>query len=61
VVLGGRTGVNNDITESGVYFGTPPKPLREGQRIMMAQQRVPELLQRVKDLERRLQELEGKQ
>ncbi len=51
VVLGGRTGVSGDISEPGVYFGTPPIPIKEGLRVFALVNKLPEIWKRLRDLE----------
>ena len=53
VVLAGRAGVMNDITEPGTYFGLPARPLAEAMRTLMLYTKLQELFKRIKDLERR--------
>lgn len=57
VVLGGRSGVAQDITEPGSYFGTPAAPMREATRNMLIAAKLPDLLQRIRAMERELQAL----
>jgi UDP-3-O-[3-hydroxymyristoyl] glucosamine N-acyltransferase len=52
VILGGRTGVTNDIKEPGTYFGLPARPLGEAMRTLMLTTKLQDLFRRVKDLER---------
>jgi UDP-3-O-[3-hydroxymyristoyl] glucosamine N-acyltransferase len=58
VTLAGRAAVGHDLTEPGVYFGVPAVPAMEGQRILLAQARLPELLRRVRRLEQELSRLQ---
>jgi len=58
VILGGRTGVTNDIQEAGVYWGLPAKPILTAKRIIALMAKLPQLHKTIKDLERRLEELE---
>lgn len=61
VVLGGRTGVMQDISQRGEYWGTPAVPIREALRQMAALQQLPDLIKRIKLLERELAELKAEQ
>ena len=56
-VLGGRSGVFQDIDEPGEYFGLPPVPLATAMRLIALQQRLPELFNRIKELESKVEEL----
>jgi UDP-3-O-[3-hydroxymyristoyl] glucosamine N-acyltransferase len=58
--FGGRAGIAQDITEPGIYFGLPAKPIREATRVMMMSWKLPEYVDRIKSLEKRLEELEKK-
>ena len=58
VILAGRTGVTNDLTEVGAYWGTPAKPIGFAKRIVAMMQKLPELNRTIKDLEKRLAQLE---
>jgi UDP-3-O-[3-hydroxymyristoyl] glucosamine N-acyltransferase len=51
VVLGGRSGVFQDIEDPGQYSGLPPLPLSSAMRVMALQVRLPELFRRLKQLE----------
>jgi len=57
-VIGGGAKVYGDITEPGVYSGTPARPHQERLRTVALQHRLPDLLDRIKQLEARLAELE---
>ncbi len=54
VVLGGRTGVAQDITKPGTYFGIPAMPMTDALRNMVIATRLPELVARLRKLERRV-------
>ncbi len=56
VVLGGRSGVSGDIKESGVYFGTPPIPIKEGLRVFALTNKLPEIWKRLRDLEEKFKD-----
>ena len=58
VVLAGRTGVESDISEPGIYFGLPATPHVRAKRVMLLTAKLPELYERVKQLEKRLAELD---
>lgn len=55
----GRVGVIQDITEPGVYFGYPAKPIKESRRSEMQIKRIPTLQKQLKELEKRIAELES--
>lgn len=57
--LAGRTGVMQDITEPGQYFGTPAIPLREAMRQIAALAKLPDALKRIKQLEAEIEELKN--
>lgn len=58
-VIGGGSKVYGDITEPGIYSGTPARPHQERLRTLAWQRRLPELIERIKQLEARLAEREG--
>lgn len=58
IVLGGRTGVTNDLSEPGAYWGTPATPLRKAMHAAALSRKLPELLERIKTLEAKIQQLE---
>jgi len=60
VMAGAQTGIPSDVEAGAKVFGTPARPLRLAQRIMVAEGRLPELLQRVRALEQRLEKLAGR-
>jgi UDP-3-O-[3-hydroxymyristoyl] glucosamine N-acyltransferase len=60
VVLGGRSSVDRDITEPGVYFGTPARPGAEAKRSMVISTKLPQLLTRIRELEKKVEKLEKK-
>lgn len=60
IQLGGRTGVMQDLTEPGAYFGVPAIPVKEHLRIMLIQQKLPEMLKRIKALEEALAKADSK-
>ena len=51
VVIGGRSGVFQDIVDAGQYLGLPPLPLSSALRLMALQARLPEVFKRIKQLE----------
>jgi UDP-3-O-[3-hydroxymyristoyl] glucosamine N-acyltransferase len=51
VVIGGRSGVFQDLDEPGEYLGLPPLPIVSAMRVMALQTRLPELFKRLKQLE----------
>ena len=56
--LAAQSGVPSDIAAGEVWSGTPARPMTEAKRILVAEERLPELLRRVRALEQRLTELE---
>jgi UDP-3-O-[3-hydroxymyristoyl] glucosamine N-acyltransferase len=58
-MLGARTGVVGNVAPGEKLLGDYGLPIREFQRIALAQRRLPELLRRVRAMERRLARLEG--
>jgi len=56
VALMGQSGPVSNITEPGIYFGTPARPVKETHRITVALARLPRLLRRVRALEARLEQ-----
>ena len=69
-VLGGRpqdlkykdgtpSGVPADLGAGEKVLGTPPRPLTEAKRIMLATGHLPEMVRRLRTLERRLARLES--
>lgn len=61
VTLGGRSGVIQDVTEPGEYFGIPAIPVQEALRSMLLAQRLPELFRRLKTLEREVAQLRSEE
>lgn len=57
VVLGGRSGVFQDIDEAGQYLGLPPLPIASAMRVMALSSRLPELFKRIKQLEDQVEAL----
>jgi UDP-3-O-[3-hydroxymyristoyl] glucosamine N-acyltransferase len=53
------SGVSRNLPGGQAYLGVPALPLREGKRVRLFQNKLPELYQRIKALEQRLEELEG--
>jgi len=56
--IGGRAGVTKSVAPGKVVSGFPAMDHNLERRVLVAQQRTPELLRRVRELERRLQALE---
>lgn len=61
IFLAGRTGVTKDLTESGVYWGVPARPIITAKRISNLVTKLPDMHKRIKELEARLAMLEQKQ
>lgn len=58
--IGGRSGVPKSIEAGRIVSGNPAKDHSLERRVLVAQQRLPELLRRVRQLERQIQELKDK-
>lgn len=58
--LGAKTGVHKSLEGGQTYIGAPAAPEAEARRILMAQQRLPELRKQVKDLERQMADLHAR-
>ena len=58
VTLAAGAVVHGNISEPGVYSGTPARPHQGQMRVMAATQRIPDLLKVVRSLEKRVAELE---
>lgn len=54
VMIAGQSGVINNVADGERMFGAPARPERQMKRIIIAQDRLPELLKRVAKLERQL-------
>jgi UDP-3-O-[3-hydroxymyristoyl] glucosamine N-acyltransferase len=52
VSLAGRTGVTNNVTLPGTYFGLPARPLGEAMRTLALYTKLSDLFRRVRDLEK---------
>lgn len=61
VSLGGRSGVAQDITKAGEYFGQPAMPKREAIRVLLLQGKLPDLFARLRALESKVEALENPQ
>jgi len=59
VVAGAQAGIPGSLEAGARVLGTPARPLGLARRIMVAENRLPELLQRVRALEQRLEQLAG--
>lgn len=55
--IGGKAGVHKDLPGGQTYIGSPAAPEAEARRIVMAQQRLPELRKQLRDLEKQVEEL----
>lgn len=60
VMVGAQSGVSNNITEPGVYSGSPIMPHKEWLKTSMTLPRLPEMRKSVADLEKRVAALEVK-
>jgi len=58
VMLAAQSGVNKDIPDGAQMFGAPAMPAREGMKIVMAIQHLPEMMQTIRDLKKRIESLE---
>ncbi|MCX7000925.1 MAG: UDP-3-O-(3-hydroxymyristoyl)glucosamine N-acyltransferase [Candidatus Sumerlaeota bacterium] len=58
VMLAAQSGVNKDIPDGAQMFGAPAMPAREGMKIVMAMQHLPEMMQTIRDLKKRIESLE---
>ncbi len=58
--VGAKAGVTNNIDDGETVLGQPAIPIREHKRLVVYQQRLPELSDTVKRLERELAELKAK-
>ena len=56
--VGGRAGVTKSVEAGKIVSGFPAMDHNEERRVLVAQQRVPQLLRRVRDLEQRIEALE---
>lgn len=56
VVLGGRSGVDRDITEPGQYFGTPARPVMEALRAFSLLPKLPDMMSRIRQLEKKVKD-----
>ena len=57
-ILAARTGVLKDLEADTIYMGTPARPIREAQKQMALQARLPKLVAQVKELQRKLDALD---
>lgn len=57
VVIGGRSALMGDIRAPGVYWGTPPRPVKETLREAASLRRLPDLFHRLRQLEAELERL----
>lgn len=51
IILAGRAGVTKNLTEPGVYYGMPARPMAKEQRRLASINLLPKLLKRLKKLE----------
>jgi UDP-3-O-[3-hydroxymyristoyl] glucosamine N-acyltransferase len=58
VMLAAQSGVNKDIPDGAQMFGAPAMPAREGMKIVMAIQHLPEMMRTIRDLKKRIESLE---
>lgn len=52
-VVGGKSSVWGNITQPGLYSGTPARPHKTACRIIATEKRLPEIMRRLKELERK--------
>lgn len=57
VTLATRTGVMEDITEKGVYWGSPSTAMATEMKNVAAYRQLPELIKRIRNLEKALEDL----
>lgn len=60
VVLAAKSGIFKDLTEPGVYSGSPARPLRSELRARAAMRRVPDLLREVQALRKEIEALKSR-
>jgi len=58
VMLAAQSGVNKSIPDGAQMFGAPAMPAREGMKIIMAMQHLPEMMQTIRELKKRIESLE---
>ncbi len=58
IIVGGGAAVIGNLTQPGVYAGSPARRHQEHYRAQAGQKKIPDLRRRVRELERRLAELE---
>jgi UDP-3-O-[3-hydroxymyristoyl] glucosamine N-acyltransferase len=58
--LAAKTGAHKDLPGHQTYIGTPAAPEAEARRIVMAQQRLPELRKHLRDLEKQVSEISAR-
>ncbi|MDP2683181.1 MAG: UDP-3-O-(3-hydroxymyristoyl)glucosamine N-acyltransferase [Deltaproteobacteria bacterium] len=58
VIIGSQSGVAQDITEKGVFSGTPAIPHREWLKAQNIFAKLPEMRKKILELEKRVEELE---
>ncbi|MEM1107106.1 MAG: UDP-3-O-(3-hydroxymyristoyl)glucosamine N-acyltransferase [Planctomycetota bacterium] len=60
VTIAADAKVMTDIPDGETWGGTPATPLSDAKRVVLAQQRVPEMVKQIKSLTKRLAELEAR-
>jgi len=58
--VGAKAGVHKDLPGNQTYIGAPAAPEADARRILMAQQKLPELRKQLRDLERQMAELSAR-
>lgn len=58
VIIGAQSGISKSITEPGVYFGYPAKPLKTALRLEAHIRNLPEYADKIKQLEAKISQLE---
>ncbi|MBK1833108.1 UDP-3-O-(3-hydroxymyristoyl)glucosamine N-acyltransferase [Roseibacillus ishigakijimensis] len=59
VVLATRSGVPGSVTKPGVYWGTPPIPLREEKKLVVLRSQLPSFKKELKQLRKEVDELKN--
>ena len=58
IIIGAQSGVSKSISEPGVYFGYPAKPLKTALRLEAHVRSLPDYAERIKQLEAKIAQLE---